>query len=100
MHASWLPNATFAAGILGLSAAVSGLVVKHRMLGKLTSVEKGPERSVVLVITSSGVSSEISQPSGTYDPKLIDHYEVTYPEILRSRFEIGVINFEAVSDDD
>ena len=46
------------------------------MVGKLTSVEKGPERNVKLVITASGVSSEISEPPGTYDPKGIEHYEV------------------------
>lgn len=47
------------------------------MIGKLTSVEKGPERNVRLVITSSGVFSEISETPGTYDPQAIDHYEVT-----------------------
>lgn len=47
------------------------------MVGKLTSVEKGPERNVKLVITPSAVFSEISQPPGTYDPQAIDHYEVT-----------------------
>jgi hypothetical protein len=52
-------------------------VVKHRMLGKLTSVEKGPERNVRLVIRPSGVFSEISTPPGTYDPQTIDYYEIT-----------------------
>ncbi len=52
-------------------------VVKHDMIGKLTSVEKGPERNVSLVVTASGVFSEISEPAGTYDPQTIDHYEIT-----------------------
>jgi hypothetical protein len=47
------------------------------MIGKLTSVERGPERSVKLVITPSAVFSEISEPPGTYAPQIIDHYEVT-----------------------
>jgi hypothetical protein len=51
--------------------------VKHRMIGKLISVEKGPERNVQLVITPVEVRSEISEPLGSYDPQSIDHYEVT-----------------------
>ena len=47
------------------------------MIGKLTSVAKGPERNVKLVITPSEVRSEISEPPGSYDPQSIDHYEVT-----------------------
>jgi hypothetical protein len=46
------------------------------MIGRLTSVEKGPERNVKLVITPSAIFSEIAEPPGTYDPKAIDHYEV------------------------
>ncbi len=51
--------------------------VKHHMIGKLTSVEKGPERNVRLVITPAAVFSEISEPVGTYEPQAIDHYEIT-----------------------
>jgi hypothetical protein len=47
------------------------------MIGKLTSVENGPERNVKLVITPSEVCSEISEPPGSYDPQSIDHHEVT-----------------------
>jgi len=47
------------------------------MIGKLTSVENGPERNVKLVITPSEVRSEISEPPGSYDAPSIDHYEVT-----------------------
>jgi hypothetical protein len=46
------------------------------MIGKLTSVENGPERNVQLVITPSEVRSEISEPPGSYAPPRIDHYEV------------------------
>ena len=47
------------------------------MVGKLTSVERGPERNVRLVITRSAVFSEISEPPGTYAPETIDRYELT-----------------------
>ena len=47
------------------------------MIGKLTSVEKGPERNVKLVISPTEVCSEISSPPGTYEPQTIDHYEVS-----------------------
>jgi hypothetical protein len=46
------------------------------MIGKLISVEKGPERNVQLVITPLEVRSGISEPPGSYDPQSIDHYEV------------------------
>jgi hypothetical protein len=47
------------------------------MIGKLTSVENGLERNVKLVITASELRSEISSPSGTFDPRSVDHYEVS-----------------------
>lgn len=47
------------------------------MIGKLTSVEKGPERNVKLVISPKEVCSEISSPPGSYQPQSIDHYEVS-----------------------
>ena len=47
------------------------------MIGKLTSVEKGPERNVKLVISPTEVCSEISSPPGSYLPQSIDHYEVS-----------------------
>ena len=47
------------------------------MIGKLTSVENGPERNVKLVITASELRSEISSPSGTFDPLSVSHYEVS-----------------------
>jgi hypothetical protein len=47
------------------------------MIGRLTSVENGPERNVRLVITASELRSEISSPSGTFDPRDVDHYEVS-----------------------
>ena len=47
------------------------------MIGKLTSVGKDPERNVKLVITASELRSEISSPPGTFDPRTVDHYEVS-----------------------
>jgi len=47
------------------------------MIGKLTSVENDPERNVELVVTASEVRSVISDPAGTFDPRRIDHYEVS-----------------------
>lgn len=47
------------------------------MIGKLTSVENGPERNVKLLITASELYSEISSPSGTFDARSVDHYEVS-----------------------
>jgi hypothetical protein len=46
------------------------------MVGKLTSVENGPQRNVKLVITPTEVWSEIATPAGRYDPGTIDHYEL------------------------
>jgi hypothetical protein len=47
------------------------------MIGKLTSVENGPERNVDLSIAADEVRSEISSPPGSFDPRSIDHYEVS-----------------------
>ena len=47
------------------------------MIGELTSVQNGPERNVRLVITPTEVCSEISSPLGSYDPRSIDHYELS-----------------------
>src|SRR5688572_11673589 len=47
------------------------------MIGELTSVANGPERNVRLVITPTEVQSEISEPAGNYDPRGIDHYELS-----------------------
>jgi hypothetical protein len=47
------------------------------MVGKLTSVENGPERNVKLTISRTEVCSEISSPAGSYNPQIIDHYEVS-----------------------
>jgi len=47
------------------------------MIGRLTSVENGPERSVKLIISPTEVLSEISSPSGSYDPRSIDYYELS-----------------------
>lgn len=46
------------------------------MIGRLTSVENGPKRNVSLVISPTKVLSEISLPPGSYDPHIIDHYEL------------------------
>ena len=46
------------------------------MIGKLTSVENGPERNVTLVITPSELRSKISSPAGSFDPQSVDHYEI------------------------
>jgi hypothetical protein len=46
------------------------------MLGKLTSLENGPERNVKLTISATELSSEISSPGGVYQPESVDHYEV------------------------
>ena len=46
------------------------------MIGELTSVQNGPERNVKLVITPTEVHSEISSPSGSFDPQGIEHYEL------------------------
>jgi hypothetical protein len=47
------------------------------MIGKLTSVEKGPERNVKIRITPTEVYSEISSPCATCTPESIVHYEIT-----------------------
>jgi hypothetical protein len=46
------------------------------MIGKLTSVQDGPKRNVVVTISATALSSEISSPPGIYDPRSVDHYEV------------------------
>src|SRR5262245_50377265 len=50
---------------------LSHLYFKHHMIGKLTSVEEGPERNVRLVVTPAAVFSEISEPVGAYEPQAI-----------------------------
>jgi len=47
------------------------------MIGKLTSVEKGPERNVKLRITPTEVYSEMSSPGGACPPESIVSYEIT-----------------------
>lgn len=47
------------------------------MIGKLISVDKGPERNVKLVISPTEVCSEISSPPGCYQPQNIDHFELS-----------------------
>jgi hypothetical protein len=47
------------------------------MIGKLTSVENGPERNVEVVVTKGEVRSAISSPAGSIDPRSIDHYELS-----------------------
>lgn len=47
------------------------------MIDELTSVQNGPERNVKLIITSTELRSEISSPSGSYDPRSIGHYELS-----------------------
>ena len=46
------------------------------MIGKLISVENGPERNMKLVVTQSELHSEISSPAGSFDPQRVDHYEI------------------------
>ena len=47
------------------------------MIGKITSLRHGPERNVRLVVTPTEVCSEISLPSGSFDPRSIDYYELS-----------------------
>jgi hypothetical protein len=47
------------------------------MIGKLTSIENGPERNMEIVVTRSEVRSAISSPAGSFDPRSIDHYELS-----------------------
>lgn len=47
------------------------------MIGELTSVTNGPERNVRLVITPTEIYSEMSEPAGSYNPRSIDHYELS-----------------------
>jgi hypothetical protein len=47
------------------------------MIGELTSVQNGPERNVKIVITPTELRSEISSPSGSYEPHSIQHYELS-----------------------
>src|SRR6476660_98231 len=53
------------------------LDVGPEMIGKLTSVEKGPKRNVKLRITPTEVYSEISSPGGACPPESIVSYEIT-----------------------
>lgn len=46
------------------------------MIGKLVSVEKGPERNVTLRITPEEVYSEIASPSRSCRPESIARYEI------------------------
>jgi ferredoxin len=46
-------------------------------VGELTSVGNGPERNVEIVVTPREIRSEISKPSGSYNPQDIDRYEVS-----------------------
>jgi hypothetical protein len=47
------------------------------MISKLTSIENGPKRNVELVVTNAEVRSAISSPAGSFDPRSIDHYELS-----------------------
>jgi len=46
-------------------------------VGKIISVENGPERNVKLAISATEVCSEISEPAGSYEPQMIASYEVS-----------------------
>jgi hypothetical protein len=46
------------------------------MVGKLTSVENGPKRNVVVTISATALASETSSPTGTYHPQSVRHYEI------------------------
>lgn len=45
-------------------------------IGSLISVERGPERDVMLAISPLEVCSQIACPPGAVQPQLIDHYEI------------------------
>lgn len=47
------------------------------MIGRLTSLVNSPERSVKLLITSTEIRCEISEPAGSFDPQNISHYELS-----------------------
>ena len=47
------------------------------MIGKLISVEKGPERNVKIRITPTEVYSEIASPGGPCSAESIVGYEIT-----------------------
>lgn len=47
------------------------------MLGKLISIENGPERDVEIVVSRDEVRSAISDPVGSIDPSKIDRYELS-----------------------
>jgi hypothetical protein len=55
----------------------------NELIGKLTSVENGPERNVTLRITPTEVYCEISSPCGVYKPESIVGYEIT--DLAKSR---------------
>lgn len=46
------------------------------MIGRLVSVERGPERNVRLIVTPKMLASEISIPTGPVDPALVESYSV------------------------
>jgi len=50
---------------------------EKQKIGRLASIQNGPERNVKLTISATEVYSEISSPAGTYDPRSIDYYEIS-----------------------
>jgi len=77
----WLQTKQFIGVLPSLAVTLlawqNGKLEKRLMIGELTSVENGPKRNVKLLITATEVRSEISSPPGGYDPRKIDHYEVS-----------------------
>ncbi len=51
--------------------------IDRRRLGRLASGNPRVERNVQVVVSTSGVTSETSSPSGVIDPSTIDYYEIT-----------------------
>ena len=51
------------------------------MVGEIISVENGPQRNVKIIISQTEVYSEIAVPIETYDPKMIERYEVSGLEL-------------------
>lgn len=47
------------------------------MVGKLISIENGPERNVEIVVRRDEIRSAISEPVGSIDPSKIDRYELS-----------------------
>ena len=46
-------------------------------MGKLISIENGPERNVEIVVRRDEIRSAISEPVGSIDPSKIDRYELS-----------------------